>query len=573
MSEAEEKGSAVYARTGAEAVLIGLKRNGVDYLFANAGTDFPPVIEAFAELDAADVPQPVTVPHETAGVAMAHGYYLVTGRPQATMVHVNVGLANAAMGVINAASDNIPLIVMSGRTPVSEIGRRGSRVTPIQYGQEMYDQSSLVSDVTKFHYEMRYGEQGEAIVTRAATLAMSEPRGPVYLSLPREPLMEELPEGSENYAARQRPSSRAYPDPEAIEEAARWLSAARNPLILCQRGDPEGRTAAALAELANARAIPVIEPFSIRNVMVSADPMFLGYQIKDALAEADVVVVVDSGVPWIESLHRPALETKIIHIGPDPQFQRMPIRGYQSDLAIASDPAAALAALHQAVRRPGPGEETRREAIAARSAERRVASLRQAEQGCSSPMTAEWMSKCLSDIMDADAVLFGELGVVPGAMDLKGPNRVFSNPHSGGLGWGMPAALGAQLAHRERLTIACIGDGSYMFANPVACHQIAEALDLPILTIVKNNGIWNAVRRSVVNSYPGGAASRANAMPLTSLQPAPDYTQIAAASRAYVERVEHGGDLPAALSRAVKVIREERRQVLLELRITISDAH
>jgi acetolactate synthase I/II/III large subunit len=110
-------------------------------------------------------------------------------------------------------------------------------------------------------------------------------------------------------------------------------------------------------------------------------------------------------------------------------------------------------------------------------------------------MTAEWMSRCVSDIMDDARVAFTELGLLPGHMDLAGPNRLFFNPHSGGLGWAMTAALGAQLADRDRLVIACMGDGSYMFANPVACHQIAEALELPILTIVKNNAMWNAVRR------------------------------------------------------------------------------
>lgn len=110
-----------------------------------------------------------------------------------------------------------------------------------------------------------------------------------------------------------------------------------------------------------------------------------------------------------------------------------------------------------------------------------------------------------------------------------------------------------------------------MFANPTACHQIAEALELPLLTIVKNNGMWNAVRRSVVNAYPQGAAAKANLMPLTSLEPAPDYTALAAANRAYVERVEHGDELPAALQRAVMVIREERRQVMLEVRVAVSD--
>ncbi|MGY6707755.1 MAG: thiamine pyrophosphate-requiring protein [Rhizobiaceae bacterium] len=558
--------------TGAENLLLGLKANGIDYIFANAGTDFPPIIEAFATLDSARVPMPVTVPHETAGVGMAHGYYLVSGKAQAAMVHVNVGLANSVMGVINAASDNIPVVMMSGRTPLTEGSRAGGRVTPIQYGQEMYDQSSLVADVVKFHYEMRYAEQGDMLAARASTLAMSEPRAPVYLSLPREPLMEALPDKARP-TPKQVPAMPAAPHPGAVEQAARWLSEARSPLIVCQRGDTAGRVSAALVSLAEAHAIPVVEPFMIRNVMPSAHPMFIGHDPKAALAQADVVLVVDSAVPWMEALHRPADETRIIQLGPDPHFQRMPIRSYGCDLAVTSDAAAGVAAIFEAMGEPGAAVKERRAAIAELSAARRRAMAELALEGKASPMSAEWMSRCISNVMDESAVVFGELGIVPGAMSVSGPNRIFCNPHSGGLGWGMPAALGAQLADRERLTICCIGDGSYMFANPVACHQIAEALELPILTIVKNNGMWNAVRRSVVNAYPGGAAAKANRMALTSLEPAPDYSQIAAASRAHVERVEHGEDLPAALERAVEVIRTERRQAFLELRIAISDKH
>jgi acetolactate synthase-1/2/3 large subunit len=249
----------------------------------------------------------------------------------------------------------------------------------------------------------------------------------------------------------------------------------------------------------------------------------------------------------------------------------MPVRGYKCDLAIAADPAAAIEALDAAM--PVPGEDTgvRCSALAARSAERRAKARAEAEAGCAGPMSAEWLSLCLSEAMDDRAIVFSELGVIAGAMDLAGPNRVFNNPHSGGLGWALPAALGAQLADRERLVTACIGDGSYIFANPVACHQIAEALELPVLTIIKNNGLWNAVRRSVVGAYPQGAAVRANIMPLTSLEPAPDYRKIAEANRAHTERVEHGRDLPAALERAIHVIRSEKRQAVLDVRVAVSD--
>ena len=129
----------------------------------------------------------------------------------------------------------------------------------------------------------------------------------------------------------------------------------------------------------------------------------------------------------------------------------------------------------------------------------------------------------------------------------------------------MPAALGIKLARPDRTVVATVGDGSYLFANPPACHQAAEALDLPILTVVMNNGVWNAVDKTTRLVYPDGSAARANAMPLTSLRPAPDYAMIARASRGHGERVERPEDLPDAIARALEVVREERRQALLDV--------
>ena len=565
---------AVRPDTGAEAVLLALKAGGVDFLFANAGTDFPPVIEAFAALSPGGrVPVPVTVPHETASVAMAHGYYLVSGKLQAVMVHVNVGLANAAMGVINAASDNIPVVVMSGRTPLTEHGRTGARASPIQYGQEMFDQTSIVRDVTKFDYELRYAEQGGSLVARAIAVAMSEPRGPVYLSLPREPLAEAFPRDHPFPPAPQVPAGPAAPGPVAVEEAARRLAAAQHPVILCQRSDPSGRTADTIARFAESFAIPVVEPFTIRNVLASAHPMLLGYDVADALAAADVVLAVDCAVPWIERLHRPRHETSVIGLGPDPLFARMPVRSHQVDLSLAGDPDATLGLLHEALSRHGPASTERRERIARASQQRRGQASMAPTARSGGAMSGEWMSRCLSDVLGDDGIVFSELGVVPDAMDLKGANRLFTAPHSGGLGWAVPAALGAQLHDRARLCVACVGDGSYMFANPVACHQIAEAMALPILIVIKNNGMWNAVRRAVVNAYPGGKAVTANVMPLVSLEPSPDFQLIARASRGFAERVENAEDLPAALARALAAIRNEKRHAVLDIRVAPSDTH
>jgi acetolactate synthase-1/2/3 large subunit len=151
-------------------------------------------------------------------------------------------------------------------------------------------------------------------------------------------------------------------------------------------------------------------------------------------------------------------------------------------------------------------------------------------------------------------------------MTFARPGGYFSHTLAGGLGWGLPAALGAQLADRDRLVIAAVGDGSYMFANPVACHQVGEALGLPVLTVVFNNGVWNAVRKSTRAVYPDGHAARSNRMPLASLEPSPAYEKIIEASGGYGERVETADELPAALERALHAVRQEKRQALLNVR-------
>ncbi|SMX23948.1 thiamine pyrophosphate-requiring protein [Boseongicola aestuarii] len=553
-------------QTGADALLMALSRLGVTYLFANAGTDFPPLIEGLAKLPTHCIPKAVTIPHETVAVGMAHGYWLVTGEPQAVMVHVNVGLANAVMGAINSASDHIPIYLLSGRTPLTEAGREGGRVTPIQYAQEMFDQTALVRGSVKYDYEIRYPEQADSVLVRAATIANSDPKGPVYLSLPREPLCEALPA---NFSpAPVSPANAAVmPSEGEIARLAGWIDAAQMPLVICQRGDPKGRLGEVLSSSARDLGLAVVEPFSVRNVLAGSDPTLIGYT-PDAIGEADLIIVLDSGVPWIERTTQPPENSRVVHVGPDPLFADRPVRGFRSDLNLVGDPARVLEALAQRAA-SNPSRRARVEAMS--QARVKEVEARLSKPGVGEYASPAWFSRAISDIMDETAVAFSELGLVPGFMRLKGPNRLFSNPHSGGLGWGLPAALGAQMADRDRLVIAAVGDGSYMFANPVACHQVAEAHELPVLTIVKNNAGWNAVRRAVRGAYPNGAAMARNEVPLTSLEPLPDFAAIARASRAHAERIENAVDLPAALARAVEFIRKERRQVLLDVRVAATD--
>jgi acetolactate synthase-1/2/3 large subunit len=274
-------------------------------------------------------------------------------------------------------------------------------------------------------------------------------------------------------------------------------------------------------------------------------------------------------VPWIPQRHALADGCRVIQIGPDPLFADLPMRSFAASLAIESDVPAALDALSAALAARGVDRAdemaSRRQRITESNADRHEGLRAALEAGRGTPMSAAWVSHCLDRAKGDEAVVFSELACDPSAMTFRRPATYFSHSLAGGLGWGLPAALGAQLADRDRLVIAAVGDGSYMFANPVACHQVGEALGLPVLTVVFNNGVWNAVRKSTRAAYPDGFAARSNRMPLSSLEPAPAYEKIIEASGGYGERVESAAALPAALERALHAVRVEKRQALLNI--------
>ena len=555
-----------------------LKALGVDYVFANSGTDFPPIIEGLIEAGhkKIDLPTPITCPHENVAMGMAHGYYQISGKPQSVMLHTNVGLANGTNGAINAWCDQIPMILMSGRTPVMEKTRFGARTVPIGWGQEMFDQTALVRECTKWDYELRFPEQVTELFDRAWAISNSTPKGPVYLSLPRETLCEQTPAEGLDAPSAMQPMITA-PDPAALKRAADLLAGAKNPLIIAQRGAGSKEAFDALAQFVEDWALPLSHYWANQIAIPMSNPMHVGWMPNALLAEADVVLVINALAPWWPDKVELRRDAKVIQLGPDPLFSRTPVRNFPADINLCGETAPAVLALIEAMSGLSRDEQKlseRRTRITEMAEKNRQTVRAQAQQGNGSPMSKEWVSHCLGNaIRGRKASVFHELGCPLPALELDEHLNYFQEPHSGGLGWGLPAALGAQLADPDRLVFATMGDGSYMFANPTACHQVAEAYHLPVIVLVLNNEEWGAVRHSVEGLYVGGKATKANEVPLTSLRPSPEFTLTAQASRAYTETVTDGGDLPAALDRAIRVATEEKRQVLLNIAIARTSPH
>ncbi len=557
--------------TAGGAIFARLKALGVDYVFANSGTDFPPIIEGLAEAAAqgVELPRALVIPHEHAAMGMAHGYWLMTGRAQAVMLHTNVGLANGAIGAINAACEHVPIYLMSGRTPVTEHSRFGARTVPIAWGQEMRDQSALVREACKWEYELRFPEQVGEVMDRMAAVANSTPKGPVYLSLPREVLCEAVDAAKLSARPTIRPVEGA-PNPDDIATLAGWLARAKCPLVIAQRGSGDAASFAAFSAWAEDWGIAVSSWWATALAISTEHPCHVGPVPKRWLAEADVVVVLDCLAPWWPDEHPVNPQARIAHVGPDPLFSRTPVRNFRSDLSIQGETRLTLPALIAAMadqpRNEGRLRERRR-ALAEASEGTRKGMRWHAAARNGIGITKEWFSYRLGRALEGRrSTVFSELGTLLGMLSREDHRSWFQEPHSGGLGWCFPAALGAQLACPERLCVATMGDGSYMFANPTACHQIAEALDLPVLVCVLNNAEWGAVRKSVSDLYPDGAAARSNAMPLTGLAPSPDFTLTAQASRAWTRRIAGAGEVDEALAEAIRVVTEERRCALLEVR-------
>jgi acetolactate synthase-1/2/3 large subunit len=355
-------------------------------------------------------------------------------------------------------------------------------------------------------------------------------------------------------------SSAPAPSARSIEEVASLLANAEFPLIVTSSA---GRTREAfdeLSALAQEFALPVVQNEARDINLATNHPMNLGFAAAPFLPKADVVLVIESTVPWVPKYVTPNRNAKVIHISTDPLAQKYPFREFEADLLITGEPYAALSSLRAALRATakadGKAIEGRRRFAAAARADMEAKRRKLMETARNAvPIHSAWLAACVNQVKSEDAIVISELGVPVGLLDLTRHGTFFGNMLAGGLGFGLGAALGAKLAAPEREVIVAVGDGSYMFGNPLPYHYVGRAENLPTLTIIANNHSWHAVRQATLDVYPEGAAAKANVMPLTELKPAPDYEKVIETCGGHGEKVEAPGDLLPALERGLAAVR------------------
>jgi acetolactate synthase-1/2/3 large subunit len=561
--------------TTSSAILEALVEAGVEYLFANFGSDHPGLIEAIAQARAANRPCPrvITAPTEMVAMSAAHGFAQARGRAQAVLVHVDCGTQALGGAVHNAAKGRVPVLIIAGMSPATQEGEaRGSRNEFIQWIQDVPDQRGLVRGYVRYENEIRVGANAKQILHRAMQFAHSDPRGPVYLTAPREVLECEVPR-VELDARHWKPVAPGGLNPDAAREIAGALVSAERPLIVTSYAGRSPAAVGELVELAEELAVGVVESVPSYMNFPATHPCYLGVQWNErkqneALAEADVVLVIDSDVPWIGAVSRPADGARVFHIDADPLKQQMPLWYIGATLQCQADAALALQQIRIACGEfnPDPERLERRRRHLASTHATWEAGVRAREQPREA-LTPEYVVASLRDAIGEDAIVVSEavtnFHVVSQHLRRTRPGTLFSSG-GGSLGYNGGAAFGVKLAQPESLVVAICGDGTYLFSQPSTVHWLANRYQAPFLHVVFNNGGWRAPRQAVLGVHPQGLAAHSPDIDIH-FPDAPDYAGIAAAAGgAHAETVRGVAELKPAIERALTAVRVQKRSAVID---------
>ena len=550
---------------GAELFVAQLVAAGVEALYINSGTDTFPVQEAIARRQALGmaVPRVVLCLDEAVAGAAAHGHYAVTGRPQAVLVHVDVGTQQIGGALHNAQRGGGAMLICAGRSPYTiDQGVPGGRSSPIHWQQEQLDQHGIVRNYTKWDYQPTRASMVAPAVQRGLQVAASAPAGPVYLSLPREVLLERPEQPSlvapERHAAVPAPG----PRPDLIARAAAALASCERPLLLTAMAGRDPDAVAPLVELAEALGAPVYAN-GFRLSIPTTHPLFAGTQATEAVAEADVILAVDTLVPYIPQQVRPRSGATVIEVDADPVKATVPLTGFPVDVAIQADPALALRALLRALEEARTPEQAsraaaRRQAVERANAERRRGWREAAvEKAHLSPLAADHVAAVAGELIDEEWTVLDEaVGNSPWVSRMlrrTRPGSLFKSAGSS-LGWALGAAVGVKLAEPERRVVALVGDGTFVYGCPTAALWAADVQEAPFLTLIFNNRMHNATRNALRGAFPESYAQATGNWPGIRIDPPPDYAALARACRAHGETVEEPAELRPALERAVAAV-------------------
>ncbi len=526
-----------------------LKQEGVKVMFGNPGTTELPLMDALASED--DIHYVLAL-QESLVMAMADGYARASGTVAVANVHVAPGLGNAMGMLFDAHKAGAPVLVTAGQQA------QGFGITEPNLYAEL---PSLARPFVKYAAEVAGVGDLPRLVHRAVKTALAPPTGPVFLSLPVD-VMNAEGDGAMGEPTRVAPFIAA--DPDEIRRAAQLLAAAERPVIIAGDAVAQSNAAAALVAFAHALGAPVYlegEPTTLP--FPPAHPLFrgpitrLGSWIRPMLDQHDLLVSIGADLftlslpPTVEPLP-PGM--KIVHLDTDPWQLG---KNFPTQAALFGDPQTSLPqltnALEAALGAPGRSKAAlrRAEVAAVVAADFAALDARARAEAHRSPMSPLALMQALGETLPAEAVVIDE--TISSAAGLftflrnAAPGSLFGN-RGGGIGWGLPAAIGVQLALPDRPVVALIGDGSAMYS--IQALWTAAHDQVPVTFVILNNRSYR-ILKTRLSATQGVAAQRGRYIGMELDQPAIDFCGLAQSLGVAAVAVNDIAGFVAALQRGI----------------------
>ena len=564
-------------RTGSDFMVDVLKSIGFEYVCANPGSSFRGLHESIINYGGNKSPEFITCCHEESSVAMAHGYYKIEGKPLAVCAHGTVGVQHAAMALYNAYCDRVPVYMILGN-----IIDETQRAPGVEWDHSVQDAAAMVRDFTKWDDLPISLEHFSESAVRAYKVAMTPPTLPVVIvadgSLQEDPIANDLKIRIPKMTTDMPPVG----DTDSVNEVAKLLVAAENPVIIADRTARTPAGLACLVDLAEALQCSVVDQAGRMN-FPTRHPLNQSDRARAAISDADVILALDVADLYgithnyrNQMVHssRPITKAnaKIITISSDDLYIKANYQDFQRymdvDIAMAADSQATMPSLTEAVKRLTTAD--RKSAFQDRAARLKAAHMQALDRSRdaaafawdSSPIsTARLCMELWGQIQNEDWSLVGATTFVS-----KWPQRLWDfNKHyqyiggagGYGIGYNAPAATGAALANRKhgRVTVNIQCDGDMMFAPGIlwtAAHH-----KIPVLHVMHNNRAYHQEVMQIqimADRHSRGVTNAGIGTTITG--PDVNYAKLAESMGVYGEGpITDPKDLGPALKRAIEVVK------------------
>jgi acetolactate synthase-1/2/3 large subunit len=525
-------------KTGAQILMAILKEEGVDTIFGFPGGA---VIDLYDELIRSDL-RHILVRHEQGAVHAADGYARATGKVGVCLVTSGPGATNTVTGIATAYMDSIPLVIITGQVPTHLIGNDAFQEVDIV---------GITRPCTKHNYLVNRVEDMPKVLKEAFHIARSGRPGPVLVDIPKNvgvAQTEYTPIESVNiksYNPTYQPNSRQ------IQKVAKLLSSARRPVIFSGGGVILSKSSQELVQLARTWRIPVTSSLMGLGAFPGSDPLWLGmlgmhgtYRANMAISNCDVLIAV--GVRFDDRVTGKtdcfAAQAKIVHIDIDPTSIR---KNIPVSVPVVADCKSALGALNQALAQ----EDT------SRINDQRYKWIEQVEYwrnehkiayNSSDRIKPQYVLEQLYQLTRGNAIITTEVGQnqmwAAQFYHFDSPQHFLTSGGLGTMGFGLPAAIGAQVAFPDKLVVDVAGDGSIQ----MNIQEMATAVQykLPVKVVILNNRYLGMVRQWQELFYNKRYAH-------TCMDHAPDFVKLAEAFGALGLRATNPDEVEAVLQKGL----------------------